>query len=232
MTTTGEVAEVSACSQETAGSKPFKAFREEKADLREGSPDSPQEQAGSDDVNTAIICQVNAHGLFDGHIQVPSSLTSDDNHDILDIEHLRTRDGNFDGVWFAAAATAYRTTSKTILWSYTIPEDILSFARKATVPCGVLVLLGLANSSETPEWATQRNTQDDEGDAFFDKMTERRLAAQADASMSPEQRRAAAGNMRRAEQQQRIRKCGFRLVSCPGRDQTNRYVISARPGAT
>lgn len=78
----------------------------------------------------------------------------------------------------------------------------------------MLVLLGLANSSETPEWATKRNPHDDEDEAFFHKMAEERLAAQAGTDMSPDQGRATASHRERAEQQRRLQDCEFHLVCC------------------
>lgn len=214
VTTAREAIEASECSQKTASSNTSKELRERKVDLPGKSLDSPREKSDTD-ADGAVVCHLHSYGLSGAHVQTSSPLTSTAIHDILDIEHLRARAGNPDGVWFASAATAYRTTSKTILWSYTIPDDILSFARKATVPCGVLVLLGLANSSETPEWATKRNAHDDdEGEAFFHGIAERRLAAQTGTDMSPEQGRATASDRKRAEQQRRLQDCEFRLVYC------------------
>ena len=72
-------------------------------------------------------------------------------------EHLRIRPGGGggslgEGVWFASAATAYGTTSQTVLWSYVVPGEVLGFARRETVPCGVLELLGFVDGSQTPTW--------------------------------------------------------------------------------
>ncbi|SPO05309.1 uncharacterized protein DNG_07996 [Cephalotrichum gorgonifer] len=190
--TAGEVIVASECSQETADSKSPEELRKKKPDSREVPLDSPQKKSDGDDSKAAIVCEISTGGLSNAHWQASNSPTSTASHHVLDIEHLRTRDESLDGSWFASAATAYRTTSKTILWGYTIPDEILSFAKRATVPCGVLVLLGIADDSETPDWATRYDAQDAEGEHFFDRIAERRLAARAEASMSPNQRRAAA----------------------------------------
>lgn len=165
-------------------------------------------------------------------MQAFSPLTSTATNIILDTEHLRARDGNLDGAWFSSVSTAYMTASKTILWSYSIPDEILGFAERATMPCGVLVLLGLANNSETSGWAMNPNAEDGESQAFFDAIAEGRLAAQADANKSPEQRRVMASDRKRVEQQERLRHCGFafNLKYCLWRDQTNSRIVSARPG--
>lgn len=213
VTTAREAIEAYECPQKTASSDASKDLRERKVDLPEKALNSPREKSDTD-ADGAVVCHLHSYGLSDAHMQTSGSLTSTVIHNILDIEHLRVRAGNPDGIWFASAATAYKTASKTILWSYTIPDDILSFASKATVPCGVLVLLGLANSSETPEWATKRNAHDEEGEAFFHKMAEERLAAQAGTDMSPEQGRVTASDRKRAEQQRRLQDCEFHLVYC------------------
>ncbi|KAL1903363.1 hypothetical protein Sste5346_000649 [Sporothrix stenoceras] len=132
-------------------------------------------------------------------------LTSTVNLDSLYIEHIRVRPGVSDGVWFASAATAYGTSSQTILWNYRIPEDILAFARRETVPCGVLVLLGAADESETPEWATSYQSDSMHShNLFVKRMNEQRYAEQAEMRLPPHQREAAARDRRARENMQRI----------------------------
>lgn len=202
--TAGSAIEAPGCSKKTAGSSSSK-------DLREQSGDSPEKSLGASKRNAnassdgSVVCHLSSCGLSEAHVLTSSPLAPAATHDVQNIEHLRVRDGSTEGVWFASAATAYGATTKTILWSYTIPSDILSFARNATVPCGVLVLLGIASNSETPEWATRRSAHDDEGGLYLDRLAEKRLAAQAEARMSPEQRRATSSERKRTEQRQRLR---------------------------
>jgi len=91
----------------------------------------------------------------------------------LYIEHLRIRPSSIltsppsgvppsTGTWFASLATAYGTSSQTILWHYKIPDSILLFARRETVPCGMLVLLDIVDESTTPEWLSQSAKQAEE----------------------------------------------------------------------
>ncbi|CAK7239836.1 MAG: hypothetical protein STHCBS139747_001271 [Sporothrix thermara] len=132
-------------------------------------------------------------------------LTSTISLDSLYIEHIRVRTGSSDGVWFASAATAYGTSSQTILWNYRIPEDILAFARRETVPCGVLVLLGAADESETPEWATQHSTdQVYLHNRFVQRINEQRAAQQAEMRLPQHQREAAARERMQRESMQRL----------------------------
>ncbi|ERT01915.1 hypothetical protein HMPREF1624_00210 [Sporothrix schenckii ATCC 58251] len=171
---------------------------------------------------TPITCQVSVDGIITalteekrraggvarnntmgGSTSFP--LTSTVNLDSLYIEHIRVRPGVSDGVWFASAATAYGTSSQTILWNYRIPDDILAFARRETVPCGVLVLLGAANESETPEWATQHSSDHmHRHNRFVQRMNEARFAEQAEQRLPPHQREAAARDRRARENMQRI----------------------------
>ncbi|KAJ9143081.1 hypothetical protein NKR23_g6718 [Pleurostoma richardsiae] len=113
---------------------------------------SPDQEKGTN--GAAIICEISADGLLvaestneasqDG--SVPTS------HKFR-IDHLQIRSGSLNGIWFASAATAYGTTSRTALWKYQIPHEILDFARHGTIPCGVLVMLGFVDESATPHWA-------------------------------------------------------------------------------
>lgn len=141
-------------------------------------------------------------------------LSSSVSLDSLYIEHIRVRTGSgqTDGVWFASAATAYGTTSQTILWNYRIPEDILTFARRETVPCGVLVLLGAADESETPEWATHHaHDHQQTMELHMQRLNEQRAAEQAEMRLTPQDREAAVRARMQREGMQRISDMRARL---------------------
>ncbi|KAK0707545.1 hypothetical protein B0H67DRAFT_496241 [Lasiosphaeris hirsuta] len=151
-----------------------------------------------------ITCRISGDGIMTALSQ-EEQLQSTLQLDSLYIDHIRVRTGRSDGVWFASAATAYGTTSQTILWNYRIPDDILSFARKETVPCGVLVLLDVVDESATPEWSTTHQT--DHGaalDVFSRRNREQREAMQAEARMQPAQRAQAARERMMRENEQRL----------------------------
>ncbi|KAM0540587.1 hypothetical protein ACHAPJ_013575 [Fusarium lateritium] len=153
----------------------------------------------------AITCQISMSGLVtalteQNHYGAPSTL----NLDSLYIDHLRVHPLKSTGVWFASAATAFGTSSQTILWNYKIPDEILSFARKETVPCGVLVVLGMADESETPDWATKHRDYGAAIDQFARRSQEQRTAMAAEALMSPAQREAAVQARMRRENEQRM----------------------------
>jgi hypothetical protein len=113
--------------------------------------------------------------------------------DQLDIGHLEVDEmgTNTTGIWFASAITAFGTSSQTILWNYKIPSEILAFAKKDSIPCGILVLLGVVEESATPEWATQYNDEEERREAQMRKMKEQSRAMLKENQLPPDQKAAA-----------------------------------------
>ncbi|CAK7223019.1 hypothetical protein SCUCBS95973_005032 [Sporothrix curviconia] len=215
----------------TISSRPVTANGKEAQASQRSSFDSATRHGKSHD-STPITCQISVDGIItalteekrrNGGIARNNTMgggassanstvggtsfpvTSTINLDSLYIEHIRVRTSTSDGTWFASAATAYGTSSQTMLWNYRIPEDILAFARRETVPCGVLVLLGAANESETPEWATQHPFDHAYSHNLFVKRTnEQRAAQQAEQRLPQHQREAAARERMQRESMQRL----------------------------
>ncbi|KAH7149196.1 hypothetical protein B0J13DRAFT_550880 [Dactylonectria estremocensis] len=150
-----------------------------------------------------ITCQISMAGIVTALTQ-EEHLQSNVRLDSLYIEHIRVRAGKTDGVWFASAATAYGTSDQTILWNYKISDEILFFSRKETVPCGVMVLLGMVDESETPEWATNHTDYGASLDQFARRHQEQRAAMAAEARMAPAQREHAVQDRMRREMDQRM----------------------------
>lgn len=187
-----------------------------KEDLPKESLDSIRKEAERN-ARMPITCRFSADGL-------QSALTQDDSADgprlaaddpgfqvhSLHMEHLRAGSGHRTtttssaGTWFASAATAYGTTSQTVLWNYKIPDEVLAFARRDTVPCGVLELLGVVDGSQTPEWATTYNDVRDQHEAFSRSMQEQRIAMAAEARMDAAQRQIAVKQRTQREMMQRM----------------------------
>ena len=135
----------------------------------------------------AIRCQIGVGGLVSA---IPDDFDPQ-MFEILDVKHLEIHESSPmpTGVWFASAITALGTTSQTILWNYKIPPDILAFAKKDTIPCGVLVLLEVIEESATPEWATKyENDAEEEREQRFRQMNEDARAMMREQKMTPEQR--------------------------------------------
>lgn len=134
----------------------------------------------------AVRCQIGVNGL---NSAVPDDL--DAMFDELDVMHLEAgEDGtNTTGQWFASAITAFGTTSATILWNYKIPSEILSFAKKDSIPCGMLVLLDVVDESITPEWATKyTNEEDADREEQFRTMREQSRAMLKENQLPPNQK--------------------------------------------
>lgn len=136
----------------------------------------------------AIRCQVGVEGIVNATPDGPDASLFDD----LDIEHLKSNEDGESvsktGVWFASAVTALGTSSQTILWNYKIPSEVLAFAKKDSVPCGVLVLLGVVDESVTPEWATQYNDEEELQHARMKKQQEQTRAMMREAKLTPAER--------------------------------------------
>jgi hypothetical protein len=162
----------------------------------------------------AITCQISMDGIVHALPQEEGRPASSRRENLY-IEHLRIRMGRMDGVWFASAMTAYGTTSQTILWNYRIPEDILSFARKETVPCGVLELLGVVDNSMTPEWATKHDDSSYALDLHVRRQREQMEAMRAEQLLPPAQREQARQDRVRRENQQRMDDSEFPIVLRP-----------------
>ncbi|KAI1118416.1 hypothetical protein F5Y14DRAFT_263958 [Nemania sp. NC0429] len=208
-TASASTSQDAAQSDETTETKETK-----KEDLPKESLDSIQKQADRN-AKTPITCRFSVDGL-------QSALTQDDHERTpamapgpgrgvgfevhsLHMEHLRTSAHRTHGTWFASAATAYGTTSQTVLWNYKIPDEVLAFARRDTVPCGVLELLGVVDGSRTPAWET---TYADDGMDFHETfrrgMQEQRIAMAAEARMDAAQRQIAVKQRTEREMMQRM----------------------------
>jgi hypothetical protein len=121
-----------------------------------------------EDSPPAIRCQIGTNGLITA---IPDDFDSQ-LFDSLAINHLSIDDASMNtvGIWFASAITALGTSSQTVLWNYKIPTPILSFAKTATIPCGILVLMNIVEESLTPEWATKYNDEEEERESRMRKM--------------------------------------------------------------
>jgi hypothetical protein len=175
----------------------------ESSSIRKDSMDSTQQEVESN-AKKYITCQISVDGIVTALTQ-EDRLQSNLKLDSLYIEHIRIQPSKSAGIWFASAATAYGTTSQTILWNYKIPDDVLSFARKETVPCGVLELLDVVNDSDTPEWATSHDADHAMTlELHVRRVNEQHAAMVTESRMEPAQREAAARERAMRENQQRM----------------------------
>lgn len=169
---------------------------------------SSVEQEGQAIAKKPITCHVSVEGLVTALAQ-DDDLHSTTQLDSLYVEHLKIRRGEMQGVWFASAITAFGTTSQTILWNYKIPDDLLAFARKETVPCGVLVLLGIVDEADTPQWATKYDDHGANLDRFARRSRATQAAVAAEARMTPAERAHASMERMRRENEDRLQESEF-----------------------
>lgn len=167
------------------------------------SVDSVTKTAKSN-ADAPITCQISTEGLVSAHVEEvgPKQATHINS---LYIEHLRLgrlpsyasatggslgrySSAKMAGVWFASAITAYGTGDQTVLWNYKIPDFIIQFSRKDTIPCGLLVELNIVAMSETPEWATIYDDQREEVDRLFRRNRDLQRAMQEEMKMPMAQR--------------------------------------------
>ena len=139
----------------------------------------------------ALRCQIGINGLIaaipeDFEPQLFDELS-------IDIGHLEIDDmnANTTGIWFASTITAFGTSLETILWNYKIPSEILAFAKKDSIPCGILVLLNVVEESATPEWATKYDDEAERREEQMRKLKEQTRAMMKENQLPPDQRAAA-----------------------------------------
>jgi hypothetical protein len=139
----------------------------------------------------ATRCQIGTNGLI---AAIPEDFDPQLFDELgIDISHLEIDDMNVNttGVWFASAITAFGTSIETILWNYKIPSEILAFAKKDSIPCGVLVLLNVVEESSTPEWATKYDDEAERREEQMRKLKEQTRAMMKEHQLPPDQRAAA-----------------------------------------
>lgn len=111
--------------------------------------------------------------------------------------------------WFTCAASAIlaRNQNSGGLWAFEVPADISAFVRKDSMPCGVMVILGLLSDTDAPEWSSEKGSDPrSNGMSMAQRHGQRfqaRLAAERlEATMPPDQARVHKMNREAAERQE------------------------------
>lgn len=136
--------------------------------------------------------------------------------------------------WFTATASALLTLSKSNgqLWGYETPNEILSFMRKDSIPCGVLVLLGLLNPDVAPHWDNSGSDIENERTAAMAHMNRFQARLQAErleASMPPEQARVHKTNRLASERQEQMNEVTRNMEAKRAREQRQLQDAIASP---
>ena len=103
------------------------------------------------------------------------------------LSHLRSGPGS---VWLPSIALSFGLSKSLPLYTHNLPSSLYSLAIKDTIPCGVLVLLGLLGDSEAPDWETKYDTMEDSRASHNSFFAKQRVMA-AERMMSGEQARIA-----------------------------------------
>ena len=120
---------------------------------------------------------------------------SDPKH-ALRLMHLRALHASPDSTqsfWFCCTATAFEAP-KGGLWSFSIPDDIISIARRDSIPCGVMVLLNTMTDEEVPVWHTGHDEKQEQFEKHAQFMARSRRMAEE--SRLPQHEQAAARQKR------------------------------------
>ena len=112
-------------------------------------------------------------------------------------------------MWWSSAVSALivQKHSGGGLWSYVVPDHILSFAKRSSMPCGILVLLDILGEDEAPSWTTETDSRYNTGHSamkFHNRMMEKQRAIKMEEAMPQEQAHVARMNRQMAETQQLI----------------------------
>ncbi|KAH7068551.1 hypothetical protein FB567DRAFT_251472 [Paraphoma chrysanthemicola] len=159
----------------------------EKPPLQEKGPLSDHESVASEpaDIPSAIRMRISATGIEEAY-------NEDDVKHALPLLHLRSLHASPESTqsfWFCCAATACEAP-KGGLWSFSIPEDIVSISRRDTIPCGVMVLLGTMTDNEVPAWRTPHDAKSDQFEKHA-KFMEQSRRLNEEARLPPHEREAA-----------------------------------------
>jgi hypothetical protein len=127
-------------------------------------------------------------------------------------EPWRTFESTSAASWFFSASYALMSKqSSGGLWGSEVSADMLTFARRETIPCGVLVMLGLMAEIDAPQWSSEiqhdprvNYVGSNSAVSHHQRFLASRAAEQLEAAMPPEQARIHKMNRQRAEQQQNM----------------------------
>ncbi|KAJ6261572.1 hypothetical protein Dda_4242 [Drechslerella dactyloides] len=136
--------------------------------------------AGDDKTRLPIRFCLGPSGLEDAKLETLDGL---DVYGSFRIEHLRFQypgSASDMNLWFAAGAVTTLGDGQGGLWKYAIPNDVIRFSQKDTMPHGALVWLGLVEEEETPMMVARREAkiraaQDARHQDFLDGIRQRDL---------------------------------------------------------
>ncbi|KAH7125516.1 hypothetical protein B0J11DRAFT_528597 [Dendryphion nanum] len=165
--------------------KPPREEEQKEVEKKGGFLDDDSAASDSFGLASAVRVRISATGIQEAYRE-------DDPKQKLPLIHLRPIPAISDstlGFWFCCGATAFESPQGG-LWSYSIPDDIVSVARRESVPCGVMVMIGAMNDADVPTW---RTPHDDKAERFerHVKFMEQSRKMNEEMRLPPDQREAA-----------------------------------------
>ena len=117
----------------------------------------------------------------------------------VSLDHLHSQPASN---WIPSIALALGLSKSLPLYNHSLDPALSALAARESVPCGVLVVLGLLDESQAPPWETKYDQNEFHRQFVADAMAEQREIA-AERMMSPDQR-AIAKTKREATKSQRF----------------------------
>jgi hypothetical protein len=120
---------------------------------------------------------------------------------------LLVTDQTNSALWFTCAASAlqHRKEGCGGLWGFELPADIANFARRDSIPCGILVLLGIIPEMDAPHWTSAETHSSSDASLLHNRRHQRFLetqrAIQLERTMPEVQARTHRSNREAAERQ-------------------------------
>ena len=173
--------------------KPPLLAPEKDVDQQGGFLDDDSAINESVDVRSAFRLRISANGVQEAY-------SDNDPKHALRLMHLRTLHASPDSTqsfWFSCAATAFESP-KGGLWSFSIPDDVISISRHDSIPCGVMVLLGTMTDEEVPTWRTPHDARAEQFEQHT-KFMERAQKMEQEKRLPPHEREAARKKRERDE---------------------------------
>ena len=99
------------------------------------------------------------------------------------------------GAWFSSAVAALLShDGASSLWNFTVPPEISEFCRRESVPCGVLVHLGMLDEASAPSWSTEPKSFGNSSMDHMNNFIADNNARKLEATMPPAQAQVAKAN--------------------------------------
>lgn len=95
--------------------------------------------------------------------------------------------GDNGSLWFLYAASAIGQGQNSGLWNFTTPEQIATFVRRKSIPCGVMVVLDILDNKDVPPWASPPPKTHEDHTEIHQRMQERNDEMRMERLMTPAQ---------------------------------------------